>query len=293
MPKTKTLLVTDGMNYLHRGYWAINYNMTNKDGNPTAAIRGFISILLADLVFVKATHCAVVFDRPGKNFRHRLYPEYKANRETDDDEDSIDLHSQIRPLRMLLKAMGIPVFGRKGEEGDDLIGSLAVTASELDPKLQVYIGSNDKDFASLVNKDIHLLQPQKEILDIQGVKDKWGVKPSQMIEYLMLLGDKVDNIPGVFRVGPKTAAGILTEHKRIKNWIPTKKTPALQKNLDAVVDFFPTSRKLITIKTDCFPDLDVRKLRIKDYDEDEIERICDDLDFSTTKKQILKSLNSL
>lgn len=285
------LLVVDGMNFLHRGFWAINYNMTNKDGNPTSAIRGFISILLADLTHINATHCAVVFDRKGKNFRHKLYPEYKGQRVQ--DEQTKDLHAQIFPLKKLLNAMGIKVYGIPGKEGDDLIGSLAVTCNELDPKAQVYIGSRDKDFAALVNKRIHLLRPQKEILDEQGVLDTWGVPPSKMVEYLMLLGDGVDNIPGVNKVGPKTAAKILNEHGSIKKWLPTKKTPAMHRNVEAVRDFFPMSRKLITIRTDFFPNMRWDKLVIQPYDDNELERICSDLDFRSTYKQIKTMLSKL
>jgi DNA polymerase-1 len=291
MAKTKTLLVVDGFNVLYRGFWASNYGRKPEDMDAALAVRGVISIIMSDLVFVEATHCAVVFDREGDNFRHRLYPEYKGTRERLDE--SVELHKQIFPLKRLINAMGIKVFGIRGQEGDDLVGSLAVSANQDDPKAQIYIGSRDKDFASLVNKRIHLLQPQKEILDEQGVFDKWGVKPSQMVEYLMLLGDGVDNIPGVYKVGPKVAAKILNTHGSIKKWLPTKKTPALHKNVEAVKDFFPTSKKLITIKTNCFPDMTLDKLRIKPYNEKQLERICKELDFHSTYHQIRKQLGKL
>lgn len=284
MAKRKTLLVVDGLNYLHRGYWAVGAGLKNKDGNPTAAIKGFMNIIMADLAFLEATHCGVVFDRPGGNFRYDLYPEYKATRE--ESEDSKLLRAQIKPTKLILNALGIKVFGIRGQEGDDLIGSLAVSANADNPKADIYIGSNDKDFASLVNRRISLLRPQKEVLDAQGVFEKWGVRPDQMVEYLMLLGDGVDNIPGVNKVGPVTAAKILGEHGTIKAWLPTKKTPALQKNVNAVKKFFPTSRKLITIKTDCFPDMTLDKLRLRDFDEDALAAICDELDFKTTFKQL-------
>lgn len=284
MAKRKTLLVVDGMNYMHRGYWAVGAGLKNKDGNPTAAIKGFMNILMADLAFLDATHCAVVFDRPGGNFRYDLYPEYKATREESDDSKA--LRKQVRPTKEILNSLGIKVFGIRGEEGDDLIGSLAVSAHEDDPTANIYIGSNDKDFASLVNKRIKLLRPQKEIITAKGVVEKWGVKPSQMVEYLMLLGDGVDNIPGVNKVGPVTAAKILNTHGSIKAWLPTKKTPAMQKNVDAVKKFFPLSNKLITIKTDCFPNMTLDKLRIGEFDEDRLEAICSDLDFKTTHKQL-------
>lgn len=288
------VLVVDGMNYLHRGYWALNYakkKMTNKDGNPTDAIRGFISILLADLVFLKATHCAVVFDRPGKNFRHRLYSDYKAHRKEDDDSKA--LHAQIVPLKKLLNSMGIKVYGIKGEEGDDLIGSLAVSAHALHPKAKVYIGSRDKDFASLVRKRLCLLRPQKEILDEQGVLEKFGVPPSKMVEYLMLVGDGVDGIPGVYRLGGKTAAKVLSEHGSIRTWLKTKMTPAMAKNVAAVKDFFPTSRKLITIKLDCFPNITLEKIAIAQPDDVLLESICKELDFRSTHKQIKTMLRKL
>lgn len=287
--KQSVLLVCDGFNYLHRGYWATGGDLANKDGNPTAAIRGFISILLSDLVFVKATHCAVVFDRKGKNFRHRLYPEYKGTRPVGET----DMHQQVKPLKMLLDAMGVKAYGIRGVEGDDLIGSLAVSAHDDDPRVQVYIGSRDKDFATLARKRIHLLHPQKLILTPKDVKEKWGVPPSKMIEYLMLLGDKVDNIPGVDKIGPVTAAKILNTHGSIDAWLKTKMTPAMTKNVKAVKHFFPMSRKLITIKTDCFPNMRLSKLALGQRDDDELDRICDELDFKSTRKQIRTILDSL
>lgn len=287
----KVLLVVDGFNYLYRGFHATNYMKEPEDADPTLAIRGFISILLSDLTFVEATHCAVVFDRKGDNFRHRLYPEYKGTREKLDE--SIPLHAQIFPLKALINAMGIKAYGIRGQEGDDIVGSLATRAYETDSDATIYIGSRDKDFASLVNERIHLLRPQKEILDAEGVFATWGVYPRSMVEYLMLLGDKVDNIPGVYRVGPKVAARVLNEHGSIKKWLKTKMTPALAKNVEDVKDFFPTSKKLITIKTNCLPNMRMDKLVIGKPNNKVIDQICGELDFHGMKKQIKKTLSLL
>jgi len=286
--KKNVALVMDGMNILHRGFYAsFGFNSGRKPQDlseqevKTFAARGTVNILLADLKRIQATHCAIVFDRPGKNFRHRLYPEYKAERPI---LDGPSMRQVVMPTKKLLNALGIRVFGTPGIEGDDLIGSLAVNLSK---QAQTYISSNDKDFAALVTKRLHLLKPKGLILDEKGVFETYGVHPKQMVEYLMLLGDSIDNIPGVHKVGTKTAAKWLAEYGTLKAICRDATfTPAMQKNFDAARKQFDLTRKLITIDTSHLSHVNLDTIRIKGPQSD-LKAICDDLDFKSTYTMIL------
>lgn len=269
------------MNFLHRAFWAMG-GLTNKDGNPTGAVRGLVSILLADIKHVDATHCAVVFDRKGRNFRHRLYPEYKAHR-----SGGPDLSPQVLPAKRLLNAMGIRVFGIRGVEGDDLVGSLAYKFRK---KADVYIASTDKDFAQFVDKRVKLLRPKGVVLDHDGVVAEYGVKPCQIVDYLMMLGDKVDNVPGIDKVGPKTAVKLLEKHGTLDRVLKREKfSPKMQPYIDAASKRFDLTRKLITIDTSQLPNITLDKLRFAGI-QPEFDALCQDLDFKTTKKQIIQRL---
>lgn len=280
----KTLLVADGHNLLHRAYYATP-QLNNADGLPTNAIKGFVNILLADMRRADATHVAVVFDRPGLNFRHKLYPEYKANRE---HGPHADLGPVLPVTRSLLREMGIRVYGKRGIEGDDLIGSLAVRAADMGHR--VVISSNDKDFAALVDDQIVLLKPKGLMLDHDGVVEAYGVTPDQMIDYLMMLGDAVDNIPGVNKVGPKTAAKLLKQHGSLRSICrEAKLTPKMTANFKAAKPFFKLSRKLITLRTDYLEDFKMSHVRLRGP-QPGLERMCQQLDFRSTYKTILSAL---
>lgn len=281
--KKPVLLCVDGMNVLHRGFYATPM-LTNAKGEPTNAMRGFVNILMADIKQVKATHCAVIFDRPGANFRHRLYPEYKATRPK---LDGVDMRVLVEPTKALLNAMGIKVYGKCGVEGDDMIGSLAV---RLSPHAMTYIVSNDKDFASLVGKQIHLLKPKGVILDAQGVFDTYGVHPHQMVDYLMMLGDSCDNIPGINKVGPITASKLLAEHGTLKAICrDAQHTTKMAENFDAAKGLFKLTRKLITIDTSRLPNVTLDDVRLAGPQKN-LKRVCDDLEFKSTYTQILNTL---
>lgn len=259
MAKKPVILVADGMNLMYRGFYAIEgFKCKDPDYKPNymMAVAGMSAILVKDMQTIDATHCVVVFDAPGGNFRVKLYPEYKANR-----AGGLPLHGKItRRARKFLYSAGIKSFCINGEEGDDLIGSLAVTLSQFG---KVYISSNDKDFAALVNRRIHLLHPRQEILDADDVKTKFGVRPDQIIEYLMLVGDTVDNIPGVPKVAGKTAARLLTEFESLSNILKETHTPVLTRNLRAAKRQFKLTRKLVTIKTDCLPNVTLQDARLR------------------------------
>jgi DNA polymerase I len=282
------LLVVDGMNFLYRGFHAIEgakLRDPNYVPNKMNAVVGLVSILLADLRFLETEYCAIIFDRPGGNFRYDLYPEYKAHR-----VDTIGLSSIVTRARKLLRAAGFAVFGIRGEEGDDVIGSVAHTLSdpELERPAHAYIASTDKDFAALVYNDrIHLLRPKREEMDEDGVFEKYNVWPEQIIEYLMLMGDGVDNIPGVKGVAAKTASRLLTSHSSLRHILKVKHTPALAANLKAAKPMFKLTRKLVTIKTDCLPDIQLSDVRIKGI-RPEFDKLCDRYELRRTKSEILR-----
>ena len=280
-----TLLVADGLNLLHRGYFATP-EMTNSEGIPTNALKGLVNILMADIKRVTATHCAVVFDRPGKpTFRHKIYPEYKANR----PHNGADLRPVLLPAKKLLNAMGIRVYGTPGIEGDDLIGSIAVRLSK---SAKVFISSNDKDFASLVNNRIHMLKPKGLVLDVEGVFNHWGVRPNQMVDYLMMLGDSSDNIPGINKVGPKTAAKLLAEHGTLKAVCrDATLSSKMQVNFDNARKHFELTRKLITVDTSLVPNIKLSDTLFSGL-QPELRAICDDLNFNSTYTQILNTLGN-
>lgn len=292
--KTKgRALLIDGSNYLFRGAFSVQ-PLTANNGMSTSGIKGFMNILIADIQVLQPTHIVVAFDKRGKTWRKKLYPEYKANREgRQKDPRLLEIYEQAPVLRKLLRASGFRVSTRAGVEADDVIGSLAVDFSS--NGLEVIIGSKDKDFAQLVNKKIKMLNPDdRTLLDRHGIHDKYGVYPKQVIDYLALLGDSSDNIPGVFRCGAKTAAVLLQKYGTLEEVQRHKSdlTPSLRKNLELVEDKFDLTRKLLKIKTDfvmnttldnCFKPTSIK-------DSEIFNELCDELALKQTKKQIEKVL---
>ncbi|SMY38904.1 DNA polymerase I [Photobacterium malacitanum] len=198
------LILIDGSSYLYRAYHAAP-NFTNSDGEPTGAIYGVVNMLRSMLRQFSTDRIAVIFDAKGKTFRDDIYPEYKANRPPMPD----DLRGQIEPLHAVIKAMGLPLIAISGVEADDVIGTLATQASQ--QGMPVLISTGDKDMAQLVDQNITLINTMTDVvMDPAGVVDKFGIGPELIIDYLALMGDKVDNIPGVPGVGEKTAKALLT-----------------------------------------------------------------------------------
>ncbi|MEL0027165.1 MAG: 5'-3' exonuclease H3TH domain-containing protein, partial [Perlucidibaca sp.] len=200
------LVLVDGSSYLYRAYHALP-PLTTRTGQPTGAIKGVVNMLRSLLKQVRPSHVAVVFDAPGKTFRDDIFPEYKAHRPPMPD----DMRAQIAPLHALVRALGLPLICEPGVEADDVIGTLACqAASEGWP---VLVSTGDKDLAQLVTSQVTLVNTMTSvIMDETGVLNKFGVRPDQIIDYLMLVGDSSDGIPGVPGVGPKTAAKWLAEH---------------------------------------------------------------------------------
>src|SRR5690606_29131274 len=247
----KTLLLVDGSSYLYRAFHAMP-DFRNAKGEPTGALYGVMSMLRRLISDYKADYAACVFDARGKTFREELYPDYKGHRPSMPE----DLSAQIEPIHKAVAAMGWKVIAVPGVEADDIIGSLACQATSRG--VHTIISTGDKDLAQLVNEHVELVSTMNgERLDIEGVRKKFGVEPSQIVDYLMLVGDTVDNVPGVPKVGPKTAAKWLNEYGSLDALIANadKIKGVAGENLRNTIPHFPLTRQLITIKIDCETDI--------------------------------------
>jgi len=242
----KKLILVDGSSFLFRAFHAVP-PLNNAQGLPTNAIYGVSNMLRKLVSDYDTPYFTVVFDAPGKTFRHQLYDQYKAHRPPMPD----DLRVQIEPLHELIKTLGLPLIIEHGVEADDVLGSLAQNAAR--QGFQVIISTGDKDMAQLVTEQITLENSMTNtMLDITGVEEKFGVKPTQIVDYLALMGDAVDNIPGVPKVGPKTAAKWLQEYGDLDNLIANadKIKGKIGENLRESLAQLPLSRALTTIKCD-------------------------------------------
>ncbi|MEC5384778.1 DNA polymerase I [Uliginosibacterium sp. H3] len=241
-----TLLLVDGSSYLYRAFHALP-DLRNSQGEPTGALRGVLNMLRVLRETYKATHAACVFDAKGKTFRDDWYPEYKATRAPMPE----DLALQIAPIHTCVKAMGWPLIMQDGVEADDVIGTLSRIASE--QGYEVIISTGDKDMAQLVNAHVRLINTMSnETLDEAGVLAKFGVPPDRIIDYLALMGDTVDNVPGVAKCGPKTAVKWLQEYGSLDNVVANADNikGVVGENLRKALDFLPLGRKLVTIVND-------------------------------------------
>ena len=242
----ENLILIDGSSFLFRAYHAVP-PLTNPQGEPTNAIYGVSNMLRKLISDYKSDYITVVFDAPGKTFRNELYDQYKAHRPPMPD----DLRVQIQPLHDLIRAMGLPLIMESGVEADDVLGALAQHAAQ--QGFNVIISTGDKDMAQLVTEDIILENTMSNTrLDIQGVIDKFGVRPEQIIDYLALMGDSSDNIPGVPKVGPKTASKWLEQYQTLENLVANadKITGKIGENLRASLAQLPLAKQLTTIKCD-------------------------------------------
>jgi len=248
----KTLLLVDGSSYLYRAFHALQRaDLRSQGGEPTGAIYGVLNMLRRLHKETRADYSACVFDAKGKTFRDDVYPEYKANRPPMPD----DLAVQIAPLKEAIAALGWPLLEIEGVEADDVIGTLA-RQGERDG-VRVIIASGDKDLAQLVNPAITIenADPRtgdREILDEEGVERKFGVRPERIIDYLTLIGDSVDNVPGVAKVGPKTAVKWLAQYGSLDNVVAHASDigGVVGENLRKALDWLPKARELLTIKCD-------------------------------------------
>lgn len=243
----KTLLLVDGSSYLYRAFHAMP-DLRNAQGEPTGAIYGVVNMMRNMLTDFNAQYAACVFDVRGKTFRDDLYPEYKSHRPPMPE----DLARQIEPIHEAIRALGWSVIGVQGVEADDVIGTLAQWATEHD--VHTIVSTGDKDLAQLVTPHVTLVNTMTgEKLDPEGVVRKFGVTPERIVDYLMLVGDTVDNVPGVQKVGPKTAAKWIDEYGSVDALVTRAdeiKGVAGQNLRDAISQFALT-RELLTVKCDC------------------------------------------
>jgi DNA polymerase-1 len=251
MSESKTLLLVDGSSYLYRAFHAMP-DLRAVPGDPTSAatgaIRGMINMMQALRKEVPTQLAACVFDAKGPTFRDEMYPAYKANRSPMPD----DLRSQIEPIHAMVRMLGWTVLDVPGVEADDVIATLAVTAAK--QGVTVVVSSGDKDLSQLVNEHITIMDTMNgKKRDVAGVTAEFGVPPHLMIDYQTLVGDTVDNVPGVQKVGPKTAAKWLMEYGSLDNLLQNASAikGVAGENLRQAVEWLPTGRQLVTMKTDC------------------------------------------
>jgi len=240
------LLMVDGSSYLYRAFHALP-DLRSPDGTPTGAMHGMVSMLKKLRSQYAADYCACVFDAKGRTFRDDIYPQYKAQRAPMPD----DLVRQIEPIHALVRAMGWPLIMMEGVEADDVIGTLARSAARAG--IETVISTGDKDLAQLVGPHVTLINTMSnERLDADAVQAKFGVPPERIVDYLALMGDVVDNVPGVEKVGPKTAAKWITEFGSLDGVIANAGAVkgVAGENLRRALDWLPTGRTLVTVKCD-------------------------------------------
>lgn len=278
----KLLVLIDGSSYFHRAYHALP-KLKNSRGEPTGAIYGVINMIRKLIADYNPTYIAVIFDAKGKNFRHDLYPEYKATRPPMEDE----LRLQAEPLREIIKAMGLPLLVIEGVEADDVIGT--ITKEAVAKQIETLISTGDKDLAQLVNQHITLINTMNNtVLNPEAVKEKFGVTPEQIIDYLTLIGDVSDNVPGVPMIGPKTAVKLLNEYGSLDAIIKHQDEikGKVGENLRASVEKIPLSKTLVTIKTDLDLKISIEDLITRDADNAKLQELFTRFEF----KNWLKSL---
>ena len=269
------LILIDGSSYLYRAYHALPPLMSSKN-QPTGAIRGVISMINKILLDHPNSPLGVIFDAKGKTFRHEMYKDYKANRPPMPE----DLVVQIEPINQIIEALGIKLLSIKGVEADDVIGTLAKEASEAG--LDTVISTGDKDMTQLVNKHIKVVNTMSnELLDEKGVENKFGVKPELIIDYLALVGDTSDNVPGVEKVGPKTAVKWLVEYGSLDEIIKNaeKISGKVGENLRNGLSQLHISKELVTIKKDVSLEVGVKDLTVGNRNKKLLDEIYTELEF--------------
>ena len=279
----KPLVLVDGSSYFFRAFHALP-PLNNSKGQPTGAIYGVANMLKRLAKDYEGTQIAVVFDAKGKTFRDEWYPAYKAHR----PPMPVELSSQFEPLLNVLRAMGFPLLIIEGVEADDVIGTLAKQATEAG--FPVVISTGDKDMAQLVNEHVTLINTMsRETLDVAGVKNKFGVQPEQIIDYLTLVGDTSDNVPGIHKCGPKTAVKWLEHYHTLDHLVANAEaiTGKIGEHLRAGLAHLPLSKKLVTIKTDVELPLAFNELAQQPEDREQLIHLCQEYEFKAWLKELV------
>lgn len=276
------LVLIDGSSYLYRAFHALP-PLTNAAGEPTGALFGVVNMLRATLK-ENPEYVAFVVDAPGKTFRDDLYPLYKANRAAMPD----DLRAQVMPMCEIVQALGMPILRVDGVEADDVIGTLALQANA--DGIEVTISTGDKDFAQLVRPGLALVNTMSgsRMDSDETVFEKFGVKPGQIVDLLALMGDAVDNVPGVEKCGPKTAAKWLAEYGTLDGVMAHAGDikGKIGDNLRAALDRLPLNRQLVTIKTDVALDGDAQSLGMRERDVDSLRQLYQRYGFNQALKEL-------
>lgn len=286
---TQPFVLVDASSYFFRAFHALP-PLTNSKGQATGAIYGVTNMIKRLVKDYQPTQIAIVFDAKGKTFRDEWYPEYKAHR----PPMPIELSSQFQPLLDVLRAMGFPLLIVEGVEADDVIGTLARQACA--KGIPVVISTGDKDMAQLVTENITLINTMSnQVLDVQGVQDKFGVRPNQIIDYLALMGDTSDNIPGVHKCGPKTAAKWLNTYETLDNVIAhaDEITGKIGDYLRESLPHLPLSKRLVTIKTDVDLPLSVGEFAFNEVERDTLIKLAKEFEFKTWLKELLAQQESV
>jgi DNA polymerase-1 len=282
----KTLLLVDGSSYLYRAFHALP-ELRNRNNEPTGAIYGVLNMLRRLHKDYKADYSACVFDAKGRTFRDDLYAQYKSHRPPMPD----DLARQIQPLQECIGAMGWPMLVVEGVEADDVIGTLAKQAER--ENMHCIISTGDKDIAQLVNPQVTLVNTMSnETLDEAGVLAKFGVTPGCMLDYLALVGDASDNIPGVEKVGPKTAVKWLTQYGTLDNLVARSDEigGVVGENLRKAIGWLDRSREIMTIKCDVELPMRLHELGLQPRDPKKLAELFERLDFKTWLRELRQEL---
>src|SRR5688500_17005247 len=276
------LVLVDGSSDLFRAYHALP-PLTTSQGQATGAVKGVINMIRLLIKQYPTSTIAVVFDAKGKTFRNDMYAEYKANRPPMPD----DLRSQIEPIHAIIRAMGLPLLIVDDVEADDVIGTLAQQAWQ--QQIPTLISTGDKDMTQLVNEHVTLLNTMtNETLDIEGVKNKFGLPPERIVDYLALIGDKVDNIPGVPGVGPKTAVKWLQDFGSVKDLIARAEEikGKIGETFRQHLKQLELSYQLATIKLDVKLEFGPHELVHREPNKSELLALCKYLEFKSWVKEL-------
>lgn len=290
------LVLVDGSSYLYRAFHAFP-PLTNSAGEPTGAMYGVLNMLKSLISQVQPSHIAVVFDAKGKTFRDEMFEQYKSHRPPMPD----DLRKQIQPLHDIIRALGIPLLVIEGVEADDVIGTLAVSASKANQK--VLISTGDKDMAQLVDDNIMLINTMNNtLLDRDAVIEKYGIPPELIIDYLALMGDSADNIPGVAGVGEKTALGLLQGIGSMAEIyanldkvaeLPIRGAKKLGDKLLAEKEMADLSYRLATIKTDVDLDITPEQLTLGESNNDQLTEYFGRYEFKRWLNEVMNGADSI
>jgi DNA polymerase-1 len=275
MITNNTLILIDGTSYLYRAFHAVP-SLTNSQGMPTGAVYGMTNMLKSLLHDYQPIYAAIVFDAKGKTFRDELYPEYKANRPPMPD----DLVAQISLTHEMVQALGFPLIMENGVEADDVIATLTKQAEAAGMHTLIFTG--DKDLAQLVNDSVTLIDTLKNTrLDVQGVIDKFGIPPELILDYLNLMGDKVDNVPGVKKVGPKTAVKWLQTYGSLEAVVENAAQfkGKIGENLREALPLLPLTRQLLTLKCDVPLSHTPQQLKLNSPDVNKLRQLYTELEF--------------